>query len=219
MTKTLSREQARRVYDRIGSLQDSQAFYEDRAVGLLVEHGRFAEAGSVFELGCGTGRLALRLLSGELPEGASYRAVDLSPTMVGLATERLAGYAPRATVQLSNGDPPTAEPDAGFDRFVSTYVLDLLEESEIDAVLREAHRMLRPGGLLCLASLGKGTRLASRALVAVWAALHRISPAMVGGCRPLDLLARLPRDRWAVRHHGRVVSFAVPSEVIVAERV
>jgi len=31
----LSHQEARRAYDRIGSLQDSQAFYEDRATDVL----------------------------------------------------------------------------------------------------------------------------------------------------------------------------------------
>ncbi len=55
------------MYDRIGSLQDSQAFYEDRATGLLLQHGEFSSAESVFEFGCGTGRFALRLLEEYLP--------------------------------------------------------------------------------------------------------------------------------------------------------
>ena len=33
--RTLNFEEARRAYDRIGSFQDSQAFYEDAALDLL----------------------------------------------------------------------------------------------------------------------------------------------------------------------------------------
>jgi hypothetical protein len=47
----LSREQARRVYDRIGARQDTQAFYEDRATAILVVHGHFRDARQVFEFG------------------------------------------------------------------------------------------------------------------------------------------------------------------------
>ena len=38
--------------------------------------------------------------------------------------------------------------DATFDRFISTYVLDLLSEENIDSLLSEAYRILRTGGLL-----------------------------------------------------------------------
>jgi ubiquinone/menaquinone biosynthesis C-methylase UbiE len=217
--KALSRQQARRVYDRIGRFQDSQAFYEDRAIEIMVRHGRFATAGRVFELGCGTGRLAHRLLSEELPPDATYRAIDISPTMVGLASERLAPFGERAIVLPCDGSPPTAEADASCDRFVSTYVLDLLSEEDIVAVLREAHRILEPGGLLCLASLAKGSGLASRTVIGIWSALHRLSPSLVGGCRALELSDWLPASDWKVVHRERVEPFAVPQEAVVAERV
>jgi ubiquinone/menaquinone biosynthesis C-methylase UbiE len=90
----------------------------------------------VFEFGCGTGRLALRLLSEHLSEAARYRGVDLSPVMVELARQRLGPYASRAEVLLVDESPLAAEPTAHHDRFVSSYVLDLLSEEEITAVLR-----------------------------------------------------------------------------------
>lgn len=216
--KTLSREEARRVYDRIGRRQDSQAFYEDRAADLIVQHGRFAAARRVFEFGCGTGRLALRLLSDHLPASARYHAVDLSPTMVGLAEERLAPFADRSRVSLTDGGPPVDERSEYYDRFVSTYVLDLLCGEDITAVLREAHRILEPGGLVCLSSLSTGSGVTSRAVARIWSAIHRRNPAIVGGCRPLELVSRLSSSRWKLVYHGRIAPFAIPSEVLVAER-
>lgn len=214
----LSRDQARRVYDRIGARQDTQAFYEDRATAILVEHSHFGAAQRVFELGCGTGRFAQRLLSRQLPESARYRGVDLSPRMVALARERLAPFASRAEIVLSDGSPPTAEPTASCDRFVSNFVLDLLSEEDIAAVLREAHRMLQPEGLLCLSSLSTGRGLLSTLAARGWARVHAFRPALVGGCRPLDLLSWVPSQQWSIRHHAHLAPFGVPSEVVVAER-
>jgi SAM-dependent methyltransferase len=216
--KTLSRDEARRVYDRIGKLQDTQAFYEDQAVDLLIEHGRFADARSVYEFGCGTGRVAQRLLSERLPPGATYHAVDLSPKMVALARDRLAEFGARAKVEASEGDPPSEVPSASCDRFVSTYVLDLLSEEDIRALLREAHRILVPGGLLCLASLSTGVGLVSRTLASLWSSVHRLSPSLVGGCRPIELLDFLSTSDWKVLLHERVAPFGVCSEIVVAER-
>lgn len=214
----LTRDQARRVYDRIGARQDTQAFYEDRATALLIEHGEFGSAHRVLELGCGTGRFALRLLSEHLPADAHYRALDLSPTMVRLARERLAPFASRAEVVLTDGSPPAAEPTASRDRFVSTYVLDLLPDEDIALVLREAHRILSPAGLLCLTSLSTGIGPLSRFVARTWSWVHGLRPALVGGCRPLELTAWVSSGEWRVRHHSRVAPFGVPSEVLVAER-
>jgi ubiquinone/menaquinone biosynthesis C-methylase UbiE len=214
----LSREQARRVYDRIGARQDTQGFYEDRATAILVAHGEFGTAQRVFEFGCGTGRFARRLLSEHLPDSARYRGVDLSPTMVALAQRRLASFGSRAEVLLTDGSPPTAEPESSCDRFVSNFVLDLLSEEDIAAVLREAHRMLEVQGLLCLSSLSTGQGLLARLAARGWARVHAVRPALVGGCRPLDLLSWVPPRQWTIRHHAHVVPFGVPSEVVVAQR-
>lgn len=217
--RTLSHDEARRVYDRIGARQDSQAFYEDRATAVLLAHGGFREARRVFELGCGTGRLAERLLEKHLPSYALYRGVDLSPRMVELARARLARFAPRAEVRLSDGDPHLEERNGEWDRWLSSFVLDLLSEDEIAATLREAHRILRPGGLLCAAGLSGGTGPISRASASLWSALHRVAPRLVGGCRPLELSDHLPRTQWRLRRHEKLAPYGIPSEAVVAERI
>jgi ubiquinone/menaquinone biosynthesis C-methylase UbiE len=218
VTRTLSHSDARRVYDRIGSFQDSQAFYEDKTTRELVEHGSFEKASAVFEFGCGTGRFAEMLLAERLPPDATYRGIDLSSTMIGLAQVRLARFGARAEVALSEGGAPVDEPAAHYDRWVSNFVFDLLSESEIDAVIVEAYRMLRPGGLICLAGLGTGSSWMTSAVANLWTVIHRLSPELVGGCRPLDLLARLPPERWRVIHHRSLSPYFVPSDAIVATR-
>lgn len=216
--RMLTHEQARRVYDNIGKLQDTQAFYEDRATDVLVAHARFAEARRVFEFGCGTGRFAAKLLSSQLPADAVYRGIDISSTMIALARERLAVFGNRASVRLVEGDPELDEPSAAYDRFVSTFVLDLLSEPDIVAVLGEAHRILEPRGILAITSLSKGSGFVSRTAARAWSAVHRLRPSLVGGCRPLDLEAFLEPARWRILTLKRLAPYAVPSEAVVAER-
>jgi ubiquinone/menaquinone biosynthesis C-methylase UbiE len=215
---TLTHEEARQAYDRIGPWQDAQAFYEDRATRIVLRHGAFATARSVFEFGCGTGRFAVQLLSSHLPRTASYRGIDISPRMIALTRNRLSPFAARARVELSDGTAPTAEPTGAYDRFVSNYVLDLLSEADITAVIGEAHRMLEPTGLLCLTSLATGSGPFSRFAAQLWTRVHAISPGLVGGCRPVDLSRWLDDARWKVRHHARLVPYGIPCEVVIAER-
>ena len=61
-SRYLTAAQTRRVYDRIGRIQDLQAVYEHRAINTLVAHADFTHAHAVCELGHGTGALAERLL-------------------------------------------------------------------------------------------------------------------------------------------------------------
>jgi ubiquinone/menaquinone biosynthesis C-methylase UbiE len=218
MSSVLSHREARSAYDRIGSLQDTQAFYEDRATDVLLRHADFGSAKSVFEFGCGTGRFAERLLRDFLPPDARYRGVDVSPKMISFARARLESHPQRAQVSLTEGDPPVAEPSQSCDRFLSNYVFDLLSEEDIRDVLREAHRMLRPGGLLCLSGLSTGVGPVSRSVARAWNWIQVHRPSLVGGCRPIDLLPFLPESAWHLRHHEKRVAFGITSEALVAER-
>ena len=216
--RTLSHQQARRTYDRIGSFQDSQGFYEDRATSLILQHGDFSSAQSIFEFGCGTGRFAQRLFEEYLPGTAHYRGTDVSPRMVELARRRLEPYSSRAEVILSEGDPPSDEAEASFDRFISNYVFDLLSHEEILAVLGEAHRMLGQDGRLCLSGISSGTGAVSRLVMGMVSRVQSVLPSLVGGCRPVDLLPLLPPSEWEVQYHTKVVAFGIASETVIARR-
>lgn len=210
---------ARRVYDRIGRLQDTQRFYEDPAIRRLVELGDFGHGDAVFELGCGTGRLAATLLSSVLPSSAEYMAVDVSPKMVRIASRRLLPWAERATVKLL--EPPALSlpgDTASRDRFLATYVFDLLSLEHAEALLAESARLLVQGGLIALVSLTNGTTAASRLVCSVWNSAALRWPELVGGCRSIELMDLLTDPPWSVRHQEVVVRFGVPSEVVIAER-
>jgi ubiquinone/menaquinone biosynthesis C-methylase UbiE len=212
----LTAEQTRRVYDRIGRVQDLQAVYEHRAIAVLLAHGEFEHAHAVCEVGHGTGALARRLLDDYLPTDARYSGIDLSPRMHELATRRLHPYANRVELRLGNALPHLPHPDASFDRFIAAYVLDLLSPDDIGHTLGEAHRVLVPGGLLCLAGLATGTTAPSRLLSSAWHTLWSLTPELVGGCRPISISDHLEQAAWTLRHHQTVTSLGISSDVVVA---
>ena len=212
----LSPEQAKRFYDRLGSAQDWQRFYENPAINELIAHAAFDSAHSVFEFGCGTGALAARLLQHQLPAGARYVGLDISGKMVSLAQERLKSWSERARVSQSDGTPRIVEADHSFDRFVSTYVLDLLAPDFIKRLLSEAHRVLVPGGKVCLVSMTFGTSPLSRAVCWGWQHLWRLSPGIVGGCHAIELLDYASSNDWNSFHRAILTSWGISSEVLVA---
>ena len=105
----LTLNQARSVYNRIGRVQDWQAFYEDATTDRLVANAALVGDQTIFEFGCGTGRLAARLL-GELPASVTYLGVDISPVMINLATSRLAAWAERAKAVPMTDSPTVCYP-------------------------------------------------------------------------------------------------------------
>lgn len=211
----LTPKQAQRFYNRFGRLQDTQTFYERAALTALLDAGSFENAHAVLEFGCGTGRLAASMLA-RLPPDARYLGIDSSATMVRLAGDRLRRSGARATVTHSDSSMWLPFKEATFDRFVSTYVIDLLSPDDARQLLAEAHRILQPGGRLCLASFTHGAGGLARPVTRVLGWLSARQPVLTGGCRPIELLDLLPDTDWHVEHHQVLASYAIPSEIIVA---
>lgn len=216
--RVLDTAAAQAYYDRFGNKQDSQGFYEDPALDELVAHAGFQDAQDIFEFGCGTGKFAARLMEKYLPPSASYCGNDISPVMVDLAKHRLEPYSERAQVVLSDGAIRFPVPDHSVDRIVCTYVLDLLPGAYIGCFFSEAHRVLTPGGKVCIASLTRGVSIPSRIVSSLWMSVFRLNPVLVGGCRPLHLDAFVNPELWQVLHRRVVTPFAVPSEVLVLQK-
>ena len=216
--KVLTHRQAQAFYDWMGKKQDWQAFCEEKAIRDLIAHASFETAQAVFEFGCGTGALAERLLASHLEPSARYVAVDSSTTMIRLAQARLARFGSRVTVQQTTGSLQFEAASGSYDRFVSAYVADLLSFSDIAALLSEAHRLLMPGGRLCLVSLTHGPRGLSRLVTALWTRIHQLAPTLVGGCRPLEVHALLEVSRFHLEYVQTVTAFGIPSEIVIAER-
>jgi ubiquinone/menaquinone biosynthesis C-methylase UbiE len=214
----LTAEQVRRVYDRIGRAQDWQRVYEDAATADLVAHAGFDTADAVVELGCGTGRFAAELLARHLRAEATYAAVELSPRMVALASDRLWRCRDRATVSLVDGHATIPARDGAADRFVANYVFDLLGPEETRSKLAEARRVLAPGGLLCAAGLTSGEHGVARNVSRAWRGIWARWPALVGGCRPVRLVDALDPAAWEINHHRVVAAWGIASEVVIATR-
>ena len=210
----LTPKQARAVYDRIGRVQDWQAFYEDATTDRLVANADFAGDQKIFEFGCGTARLAAQLLTA-LPASVNYLGVEISPVMIDLAASRLAAWSERAKAVLVDGSLPLPADDGFADRVFSTFVFDLLDAEYARAVLEDLRRILTPDGWLCLSSLTHEEQLIERAVSRGWTGLWRIAPQLVGGCRPIAVSALLGDD-WHIQHHSHVHRWGLVTDVVIA---
>ena len=216
---TLSSNQARRYYDKFAGKQDRQGWYEDASLDWLRVHGRFEQAETVLEIGCGTGRFAADLRHRSLADKTAYVGADISQNMLRTAAGKLQARPGKhhfVQVDAAGGLPFN---DRGFDRIIIAYVLDLLSPEATNELLREAHRVLKPGGLICLASLTstRGGPVA-RLLSAIWSGVQKLSPRLVGGCRPIDLSSSLDPSAWHILDSASFTPWGVASQALIARR-
>ena len=97
----------------------------------------------VLDVGCGPGFLARIVAQAVGPSGA-VRGVDISEPLLAVAREHCADLPWIAVTKAGATELPF--PDAHFDAAICTQVLEYVPD--VDAALREMHRVLKPGGRL-----------------------------------------------------------------------
>jgi ubiquinone/menaquinone biosynthesis C-methylase UbiE len=126
-------------YDRWASVYDEDANPLVALEGPLVERLIGPVGGlTVLDLGCGTGRHAVRLAAA----GATVHAIDFSEAM--LARGRAKPGADRVTFRAHDLAEPLPFAGGAFDLIVCGLVIDHIRD--LDALFREVRRVLRPAG-------------------------------------------------------------------------
>lgn len=104
----------------------------------------------VLDVGCGTGDLAIMAAG----RGARVVGIDRSPGMLAVAGNKVDGEGLQGSVELLRMDALDMDgnfEDQRFDAVVSTLALSELTAEEVDFILRESARVLRPNGTLAVA--------------------------------------------------------------------
>jgi malonyl-CoA O-methyltransferase len=146
----IDKRRVRASFSRSAVAYDARATVQrrvrERVLALVAEAA--PSAGRALDVGAGTGALLAGL--SEARPRLSTVAVDLAPGMCRAAR----GAAPRACVAAADAEALPFRRGA-FDLFVSTSTFQWLPR--LEPALLEAHRVLAPGGVLCLALFGART--------------------------------------------------------------
>ena len=143
MPSATETERVRRLQDRAARSYDRQMDFFDRVLFTGGREWAWSQArGEVLEVAVGTGRNFAHH-----PAGARVTGIELSPEMLGHARRRAAALG--SEVELREGDAQALEFAAeSFDTVVITLALCTIPDDH--AAVREARRVLRPGGRLVL---------------------------------------------------------------------
>lgn len=140
----------------------------------------------VLELGCGGGQAGVFLAT----QGARVTALDVSANQL----EHGRGLAARRGVEVrfleGSADDLAALPDASFDVAFSSYAMGFVED--LERAFREAHRVLRPGGVFAFS----------------WSSpIHMSTSLAPDGTVFFDRSYFDPAPHTETDRHGTVVSF------------
>ncbi len=112
----------------------------------------------ILEFGCNVGGSLITMAA----LGAEVVGVDIDPTLVEIANANVARYgyrrSARAVPMRSSRRIPAAA--GAFDLVLAASVLEYVDPEDLDAIIGEFRRVLRPGGLLLIC--GTASRLAPR---------------------------------------------------------
>jgi ubiquinone/menaquinone biosynthesis C-methylase UbiE len=136
-------ERVRAVQDKGAARYDREMNFFDRVLFADGRHWACSQAtGHVLEIAVGTGRNLEHY-----PPGITLTGIELSEQMLTIARDR--AVAEKLNVHLRQGDAQALEfPDDSFDTVVITLALCTIPDDR--AAVREAKRVLRPGGKLIL---------------------------------------------------------------------
>lgn len=151
-----AKHRVRAAFDRAARTYDGAATLQRQAVaGLLARLAAMAPGltGPLLDAGSGTG-YALPLLAARYP-GQSLIAADLAPAMVDASRKALAALnAPSQAQALCADLEALPLADASLGLYWSSLAL---QWCHLPTALAEARRLLCPGGVLAVATLGPGT--------------------------------------------------------------
>ena len=150
----MSREWLLPLYDPV-----SRVLRAGRVHRRLLDQASVRPGQTVLEIGCGTGNLALLAKSTE--PGATV--IGLDPDLGALARAWRKARRRRLSIQLDRGYADRLPyPDASVNRVLSALMLHHLPEPERAQALREAVRVLRPGGELHVVDIAEHARIHRR---------------------------------------------------------
>jgi ubiquinone/menaquinone biosynthesis C-methylase UbiE len=132
----------------------------DRAYDRLASHIKPGQ--KVLDIGCGTGALTLRAAR----RGGFVKGIDVNPAMLDIAQKRVAtaGLAEKVELRELGVAELEDEKSGNYDAVMSGLVFSELTADEAVYGLREAFRLLKPGGLLLLADESEPKNLLKKLL-------------------------------------------------------
>lgn len=208
-----SRADVKANYDRLSNWYDLVAgSTEKKFRDLGLRKLNLSSGEVVLEIGYATGQCLLPLAQAAGSSGKVY-GIDISEGMVKVAKTRLIKAGVSERVDLICGDaialPYTQNSVHAI--FIS-FTLELFGPSEIPSVLAECHRVLVPGGRICVVAMGIREETNLMARLYHWG--HKRFPKVID-CRPIHTQRVLADAGFLVTEASKLSMYALPVDIVL----
>ncbi len=130
---------------------DDEQTWQDwrREIAELMEYRDFPGMGKVLELGCGAGDVSILFAE----KGYDVSGIDISPTAIEWAREKVLGAKLKADFEIGDVTNLSSWEDGYFDIVIDGHCLHCIIGDDRGKVLKEAHRVLKPGGIFYVSTM------------------------------------------------------------------
>lgn len=194
---TRTKEQARQNYNNLSHWYDYLSGTGEFHLALsTIKQMKVKEGDRVLEIGFGTGKV-LTDLATRVGTTGRVLGVDISDQMCRTTRGRLkhAGLADMWVIVMADGE-QLPIPSTSLDAVFIGFTLELFDTPELDLVVNECMRVLKPGGslgIVCMALSSKPGWMER-----LYQLAHNYFPISVD-CRPIDLVSILNEARISSR--------------------
>ena len=206
-------EDVGKLYDGNAWFYDFWAFLtESKAQKRALQIANIQDNSTILDVAVGTGRLFREIMKRN-PSGQNY-GIDISRGMLAKAKHKLLKQKNQNyTLEIGSAFDINMDDDS-VDILFNNYMFDLIPFNQMDAVIEEFKRVLKPGGKLVLVNMTKGEKFGAN----IYEFLYRISPKLMGGCRGVQQSELLTQHGFQVKSREYVQQMLFPSEVILATK-
>ena len=202
-----------KLYDRTAWFYDVWAtLTETKAQDRAIEVANIQDETTILDVAVGTGRLFNRIVERN-PNGRNF-GIDISKGMLAKAKSRLSKQ-PNSNYSLDIGSAFDIKMENySIDLLFNNYMFDLISFDQMDLIIDEFSRVLKPGGKLVLVNMTKAEQFGA----GLYESIYRLSPPLMGGCRGVQMFDLLTEHGFKLITREYVQQMLFPSEVILATK-